>query len=52
MKILVILFLVNGEWVTLDGWWPRVVTDCEAKAELVRAYLSEHQGRPFRVTCE
>jgi hypothetical protein len=53
--VLTVLFLVQGDWVYLDGWHPIGVdaSECERRVEMVVEQLT-YGNAPymFQVTCE
>lgn len=53
--ILTVVFLVAGEWVMLDGWYPRPAPTaeiCKARAAMVIEQLEIMSPVPFKVTCD
>ncbi len=52
---LVVLFLINGAWVTIDGWGEREATteeECETWVERVDTYLNQTTVIEHKVYCE
>ena len=51
--VLIVLFLVNGEWQVLDGWHPLEIDAhmCEERVKALSKQLDVLAQVPYAVTC-